>query len=85
MILDYSRNILISNNLNFVGYHDRMSKNAAMQKEWVKEQTREHNWDADNNAQEASDYAAQTAGITAMRGMLEDEATRKKNNMMKEM
>ena len=69
----------------FVGYHDRMSKNAAMQKEWVKEQTREHNWEADNRKQEDSDYAAQTAGITAMRGMLEDEATRKKNSMMKDM
>jgi len=62
-----------------------MSKNAAMQKEWVKEQTREHNWEADNRAQEDSDYAAQTAAITAMRGMLEDEATRKKNCMLKEM
>ena len=56
-----------------------------MQKEWVKEQTREHNWEADNRAQEDSDYAQQTQSITAMRGMLEDEATRKKNCMLKEM
>jgi hypothetical protein len=34
--------------IHFIDYRTRIQTNAAMQKEWVKEQKREHQWDADN-------------------------------------
>ena len=51
---------------------------AAIQKEWVKQQKREHDWNVQNEVKEESEWAAQTESITRMRGMLEDEATMKK-------
>ena len=62
-----------------------MKRNAQNQKDWADQQIREKN---QNKAQEKQDdqmYAMQTEAITRMRGMLEDEATQKKNQMMKEM
>jgi hypothetical protein len=50
-----------------------------MQKEWVKEQTREHQYDAENQKQEEFEYAAQTDMITRARGMMEDDNTMRKN------
>ena len=34
--------------LLFIDYRQRMQTNAALQKEWVKEQVREHQWEAEN-------------------------------------
>ena len=62
-----------------------MQSNAQIQKEWIKEQVREHQWNAENEKKEESEYSSQTEAITRMRGMLEDEATHKKKNMMKEL
>lgn len=62
-----------------------MQTNASIQKDWIKEQVREHQWLNDNNKREESEYAAQTEAITRMRGMLEDESTMKKKQMMKEL
>ena len=56
-----------------------------IQKDWIKEQTREHNWLKDNENRETKEYSEQTEAITTMRGMLEDEATMKKKQMMKDM
>ena len=56
-----------------------METNAALQKEWVKEQKREHQWEAENVKQEESEYAAQTDAITRARGMMEDDITMRKN------
>lgn len=50
-----------------------MQTNAGLQKEWIKEQKREHQWEAENLKQEASEYAAQTDAITRARGMMEDD------------
>lgn len=62
-----------------------MNQNAALQKEWVKQQKREHQLNNHNEMIEEKEYAEQTETINRMRGMLEDEATIKKNNMLKEM
>lgn len=62
-----------------------MQTNAALQKEWVKEQKREHQWEVQNQAQEESEYAAQTEAITRARGMMEDDVTMRKNQQLKEM
>jgi len=62
-----------------------MQTNASIQKDWIKEQTREHNWLKDNENRETKEYSEQTEAITRMRGMLEDEATMKKKQMMKDM
>lgn len=59
-------------------YRNRQVNHASIQKEWVKQQKREHEWNASNEAKEESEWAAQTESITRMRGMLEDEATMKK-------
>ena len=50
-----------------------------MQKEWIQEQKRELAYQNQRNAQEESEYAAQTEYITRMRGMMEDDATARKN------
>jgi hypothetical protein len=50
-----------------------MQTNAGLQKEWIKEQKREHQWEAENLKQESSEYAAQTEAITRARGMMEDD------------
>ena len=42
----------------FVDYRQRMETNAALQKEWVKEQKREHQWEQENLKREESEYAA---------------------------
>lgn len=49
------------------------------------EQKREHDLDAQNKRQEDKDYANQTAAITQMRQILEDEAATRKRQMVKEM
>ena len=62
-----------------------MKRNAQNQRDWASQQVREKN---QAKAQEQHDdmmYAQQTEAITRMRGMLEDEATQKKAQMMKEM
>ena len=62
-----------------------MKRNAQNQRDWATQQVREKN---QTKAQEKMDeqmYAQQTEAITRMRGMLEDEATQKKAQMMKEM
>ena len=62
-----------------------MKRNAQNQRDWATQQVREKN---QAKAQEKHDdmmYAQQTEAITRMRGMLEDEATQKKAQMMKEM
>jgi len=56
-----------------LSYRTRMQTNAGLQKEWIKEQKREHQWEAENLKQEASEYAAQTEAITRARGMMEDD------------
>lgn len=65
-----------------LNYRSRVQKNAALQKEWIKEQKREHQWEADNSAHEESDYAAQTEAITRARGMMEDNMTMKKQQQL---
>jgi hypothetical protein len=65
--------------INFVDYRSRIQTNAALQKEWVKEQKREHQWEAENQKQEESEYAAQTDALTRARGMMEDDVTMRKN------
>ena len=62
-----------------------MKKNAENQKEWADQQKREKQASAAALAQEEKEYAAQTAAITRMRGMLEDEMNCKRAQMMKEM
>ena len=62
-----------------------MKDNQAKQKEWIEQQKREHREEKDRNLNEEHAYAQQTEAITRMRGMLEDEATMKKKNMMLEM
>jgi len=52
---------------------------------WVQTQNREMNEENSRLKQEEADYAAQTDAVTRMRGMLEDEATLKKAQMMKDM
>ena len=65
-----------------LNYRDRINTHAALQKQWVKEQTREHEQDAANTAQEESHYSQQTEAITWMRGILEDENTMMKKNQL---
>ena len=64
-------------------YHERIAIQAEQQKEWVQEQKREHATQAEMDRAEEEAYAQQTAAITRMRGMLEDEATAKKAAMMR--
>jgi len=52
---------------------------------WADSQKREMNEERSRQAAEDAAYAAQTDAITRMRGLLEDEATAKKANAMKEM
>jgi hypothetical protein len=66
-------------------FHARKLDDAATQKTWVQTQKREMAEENARNKQEEADYAAQTDAITRMRGMLEDEATLKKKQMMKDM
>ena len=68
-----------------VDYRQRIEKNAALQKEWVKEQKREHQWEVENVAREESEYASQTDAITRARGMMEDDITMRKNQQLKEL
>jgi hypothetical protein len=65
--------------IHLLDYRTRIQTNAAMQKEWVKEQKREHQYDAENQKQEEFEYAAQTDMITRARGMMEDDNTMRKN------
>lgn len=56
-----------------------------MQKDWIKQQKREHQWIAENEARENKEYADQTDAVTRMRGMLEDDMTMKKKNQLREL
>ena len=64
-------------------YHDRLAFQAAQQKAWVVQQQQELNDrnQAEKDEQEA--YAQQTAVITRMRGMLQDESSDKKAAQLK--
>ena len=66
-------------------YHDRMVQNAKNINEWADQKKRENMAAAAAEKDEENAYAAQTAAILRMRGLLEDEATMKKNAMMKAM
>lgn len=56
-----------------------------MQRDWINQQKREHQWDRENEVRENKEYAEQTEAMTRMRGMLEDDMSGKKNNHMKDM
>lgn len=60
-------------------YQDRIAYQAAQQKAWVEQQKHEHEEHEASVRQQEADYAEQTAAITRMRGMLEDENTTRKN------
>ena len=62
-----------------------MMQNAANIKDWADQQKRENSAAAQAEKDEDTAYAAQTDAILRMRGLLEDEATAKRNKMMKEM
>ena len=66
-------------------YADRVAYQATQQKQWCDNQIGEHNDQDNSNKQQSSDYAEQTAAITRMRGMLEDEQTMRKQQQLKEM
>ena len=62
-----------------------MKRNAQNQRDWADQQVREKRDACAKEKEDDRQYAMQTEAITRMRGMLEDEATMKKNQMMKEM
>jgi len=66
-------------------FRNRKQQDASIQKEWIKEQKREHQWINDNEKREEKEYAEQTENLTRMRGMLEDEMTMKKKQQLKEL
>ena len=76
---------MITKTLTTAGYRSRIERNQALQKEWVKQQTREHDWSKQNDKREEKDWAEQSENITRMRGMLEDEMDQKKKAQLKEM
>lgn len=61
-----------------LNYRTRINTNNQMQKEWIKEQQRELSYHQQRERQEESEYATQTENITRMRGMMEDDATLRK-------
>lgn len=61
-----------------LNYRTRIDTNNQMQKEWIKEQQRELSYHQQRERQEESEYATQTENITRMRGMMEDDATVRK-------
>ena len=75
-----NRSLLLS-----IAYRARVQEFQSIQKEWIKEQSREHEFENNRSNREESEYAEQTDNITRMRGMLEDEMTMKKKNQLKEM
>ena len=62
-----------------------MRRNAQNQKDWADQQIREKKAAKAQEQEDDRQYALQTETITRFRGMLEDEATQKKAQMMKEM
>ena len=62
-----------------------MKRNAQNQRDWADQQIREKKAAKAQEQEDERQYALQTETITRFRGMLEDEATQKKNAMMKEM
>ena len=56
-----------------------MKRNAQNQKDWADQQIREKNQCKAQEKEDERMYAMQTEAITRFRGMLEDEATAKKN------
>ena len=63
----------------FIVYNDRMMQNASNIKDWADQKKRENNAAAQSEKDEDAAYAAQTNAILRMRGLLEDEATQKRN------
>ncbi len=59
-------------------YRERQQQFASVQKQWIKEQVREHQTQDRFNKDEDQNYADQTHAITRMRGMLEDDNTMRK-------
>ena len=55
------------------------------QKDWVEQQKREKEEKKESEKSEESAYAKQTLDVTRMRGMLEDESTAKRKEMLKTM
>ena len=64
-------------------YANRVAYQAEQQKNWCNQQIQEHQDEDASNKQQEADYAEQTAAITRMRGMLEDENTARKNAQLK--
>ena len=64
-------------------YHDRIAFQAAQQKAWIEQQTQEHNDRVQAEIDEQKAYDEQTAAITRMRGMLQDESSQKKAAQLK--
>ena len=62
-----------------------MKRNAQNQRDWADQQLREKRQAKAQEDEDDRQYALQTEAITRMRGMMEDEATQRKNAMMKEM
>ena len=64
-------------------YQQRLAYQAAQQKVWIEQQTQEHNDRVQAEIDEERAYADQTAVITRMRGMLQDESSDKKSAQLK--
>ena len=75
---NYVRQPILSYFVNFLDYRTRINTNNQMQKEWIKEQQRELSYHQQRERQEESEYVTQTENITRMRGMMEDDATLRK-------
>jgi hypothetical protein len=63
-----------------IAYRLRKQNDQQIQRDWIKQQKREHQWNDENDNRENKEYADQTEAMTRMRGMLEDEMSSKKNN-----
>jgi hypothetical protein len=63
-----------------IAYRLRKQNDQQIQRDWIKQQKREHQWNDENETRENKEYADQTEAMTRMRGMLEDEMSSKKNN-----
>lgn len=68
-----------------IAYRLRKQNDQQIQRDWIKQQKREHQWNDENETRENKEYADQTEAMTRMRGMLEDEMSSKKNNQLKEL
>ena len=64
-------------------YHERIKFQAEQQKAWIAQQNQELQDRIQAEKDEEEAYAQQTAVITRMRGMLQDEATEKQKAQLK--